>query len=124
MKFQPIVPMIWTEQLQETIDFYCNVLGFTCGEQNDEWGWASLFKDDCELMLAKPNQHSPFEKPVFTGTFYIKTDEVEILWNQLKDKSKIVYELETFDWGMREFAIYDNNGYMLQFGQDITEDDE
>jgi len=24
------------------------------------------------------------------------------------------------DWGMREFAIYDNNGYMLQFGQEIA----
>ena len=23
--------------------------------------------------------------------------------------------------GMREFAIYDNNGYLLQFGQEIDE---
>ena len=26
---------------------------------------------------------------------------------------------EDFEHGMREFAIYDNNGYMLQFGQEI-----
>ena len=121
MKFQPITPMLWTEQLQDTIDFYCNFLGFTCGEYNEEWGWASLFRDECELMLAKPNMHTPFDKPTFTGTFYIKVDDVEALWGQLKHNVKIVYDLETFDWGMREFAIYDNNGYMLQFGQDITE---
>ena len=24
--------------------------------------------------------------------------------------------MEEFHYGMREFAIYDNNGYMLQFG--------
>ncbi len=121
MKFHRITPIIWTEQLEDTIDFYCTVLGFQCGEFNKEWQWAALIKDDCELMMAKPNEHTPFEKPAFTGTFYIKVDDVEALWNQLKHNVKIVYELETFDWGMREFAIYDNNGYILQFGQDTNE---
>ncbi|TBX70209.1 bleomycin resistance family protein [Flavobacterium silvisoli] len=120
MKFHHITPIIWTEQLQETIDFYCNVLGFRCGECSDEWQWAALFNDECELMIAKPNEHTPFEKPAFTGSFYIKVDDVETLWNQLRHDVNVVYELETFDWGMREFAIYDNNGYMLQFGQDIN----
>ena len=27
--------------------------------------------------------------------------------------------IENFDWNMREFAIYDNNSYMIQFGQDL-----
>jgi hypothetical protein len=31
----------------------------------------------------------------------------------------IVYPLEDFPYGMREFAIRDNNGYILQFGQEI-----
>ncbi|WP_412476113.1 VOC family protein [Flavobacterium sp. TBRC 19031] len=120
MNFQPIIPIIWTEELQETVDFYCNILDFTCGNISEEWQWASLFKDDCELMIAKPNKHTSFDKPSFTGTFYIKVDDVELLWKQLKNNVKIVYELETFDWGMKEFAIYDNNGYTIQFGQDIT----
>ncbi len=124
MKFQPIIPMIWTNQLQQTIDFYCNILGFTCGNSNEEWQWATLFKDECELMVAKPNEHTPFDKATFTGTFYIKVDDAETLWNQLKEKVNIVYELETFDWGMREFAIYDNNGYMIQFGQEMTQQNE
>lgn len=121
MKFQSITPIIWTEQLHESIDFYCNTLGFSCDEYNKEWGWASLSKDDCGLMMARPNEHTAFKKPTFTGTFYIRVDDVETLWRSLKDKVRIVYELETFEWGMKEFAVYDNNGYMLQFGQDITE---
>jgi hypothetical protein len=32
---------------------------------------------------------------------------------------KIAYPMEDFEYGMREFAIYDNNGYMLQFGAPI-----
>lgn len=120
-KFQPIRPMIWTNELNETIDFYVNTLGFACGEYNEDWGWASLHKDEAEIMMAKPNGHTPFDKPVFTGSFYINVDNVDALWNKLKDKCKICYEIDNFDWNMREFAIYDNNGYLLQFGTEIEE---
>lgn len=68
-KFQPIRPMLWTNELKGTIAFYQDILGFTCGEFNAEWGWAALHKDDCEIMLAKPNEHIPFEKPVFYRVF-------------------------------------------------------
>jgi len=37
---------------------------------------------------------------------------------RLKDKVRVCYPLENFEYGMREFAIYDNNGYLLQFGQE------
>ena len=119
-KFQPIRPMIWTDKLEETIEFYVNTLGFICGEYNKDWNWASLHKDEAEIMMAAPNEHTVFEKPIFTGSFYINVDQVEELWSNLKDKCKICYEIEDFPWGMREFAIYDNNGYTLQFGQDIS----
>jgi len=39
----------------------------------------------------------------------------------LKDKVEVCYGIENFHYGMREFAIYDNNGYLLQFGQDVAE---
>jgi uncharacterized glyoxalase superfamily protein PhnB len=58
----------------------------------------------------------PFDAPVFTGSFYFNVDDVAALWADLKDIVKIAYPLEAFHYGMREFAIYDNNGYMLQFG--------
>ena len=121
MKFQPITPIIWTHKIEKTIDFYCKTLGFICGEKKDDWNWASLHKDDCEIMIANPNEHTPFDKPFFSGSFYIKVDDVDKLWYSLKDNVKVCFEIETFEWGMREFAIYDNNGYMLQFGQDMTQ---
>ena len=120
MKLTNLTPMLWTEQLDETVNFYTNMLGFTCGDKDETWGWASLYKDQVEIMLAKPNAHASFEKPVFTGSFYFTTDEVDALWNELKDKVKVCYPIEDFEWQMREFAIYDNNGYLLQFGQEIS----
>ena len=63
--------MIRTSKIKETIDFYTQILGFTLGEFNEEWGWASLNLDEVEFMVATPNDHIPFDKPTFTGSFYI-----------------------------------------------------
>ncbi len=43
-----------------------------------------------------------------------------MLW-KLKDITNICYGIENFDHGMREFAIYDNEGYVLQFSLEIGE---
>lgn len=117
MKFTALRPMIVTAEFKETIDFYTSILGFICGERNDEWGWASLHRDEVEIMVSRPNDHTPFERPIFTGTFYFNTDNIDKLWEQLKDTPSIFYGIENFEYGMREFAIKDNNGYILQFGQ-------
>ena len=117
-KLKEIRPMFWTKQLKETIEFYTKVLGFTCGAQSDDWGWAAVHRDDIEVMFAIPNEHTPFVIPVFSGSIYINVEDVESLWLEYKDKCKICYPIETFEYGMREFAIYDNNGYLLQFGQE------
>lgn len=119
MNLKALRPILRTTKIPETISFYSEVLGFTVDNYDEEWAWASLSKDGIEIMLAFPNEHEPFDKPTFTGSFYFNTDNVDEWWEQLKDKTKICYELETFDYGMREFAIYDNNGYLLQFGQEV-----
>lgn len=111
--------MLWTENLDETIGFYMHILGFELLSRNDEWHWASLRKDDVYIMFALPNEH---ENPLaigFTGSFYFNVDKVDELWEDLKKKARICYEIETFEWGMREFAVYDNNGYILQFGEPV-----
>ena len=112
--------MLWTEDLKGSVDFYTSVLGFIANEMNEEWGWASLSKDNVELMLSRPNEHTSYEKIGFTGSFYFSTGNVDALWNELKDKADVCYGIEDFFYGMREFAIYDNNGYLLQFGQEIA----
>ena len=119
MRYYKLRPMLWAGNLDETIHFYTNALGFTCNNRNDDLGWASLGRDGVEVMLSKPNEHMPFTGCTFTGSFYIDTDDVDAAWDMVKDKAKICYEPESFEWGMREFAVYDNNGYIIQFGQDL-----
>ena len=121
MSVQQLTPMLYTKEMQATVDFYTNVLGFTCKNYQPGDGWASLQLDNVEIMLALPNDHMPFDKPTFTGSFYFRTDNVDGLWQKLKDMTRVCYEIENFEYGMREFAVYDNNGYLLQFGQEIAD---
>ena len=114
--FQSLRPMLRTKDLSGTVAFWTGRLGFTCDGVSEEDGWASLSRDGVGLMIAMPNAHVPFETAGFTGSFYFTVDDVAALWAGLKDRVEIAYPMEDFHYGMREFAIYDNNGYMLQFG--------
>ena len=119
-----LTPMLETPDLAETISFYTEVLGFSCNNRSDEMGWAHLSKDEVEIMFSLPNAHRNIPQPIMSGSLYLYTDQVEALWTNLKDRCAICYPLETFEYGMREFAVFDNNGYLLQFGQDITDQPE
>jgi uncharacterized glyoxalase superfamily protein PhnB len=118
MKLNQLVPMLRFQDLEaSSVSFYSGVLGFRVENQFEEW--ACLRKDGVELMLALPVEHEPLEKPVFTGSFYFHTENVDVWWERLKEKATVVYPIENFDYGMREFAIRDNNGYCLQFCREI-----
>jgi len=119
MKLQSVTPMLRTWDLPSSIAFYTKMLGFKRESSNHEREWVSLSRDGVSIMLAGPNEQESDVAPVFTGALYFKVKDVEALWKQLKGEASICYPMEDFDYGMREFAIYDNNGYLLRFGQDI-----
>ena len=115
MKILDITPMLTVASMDSAIAFYRDVLGFECLASMD--GWACVGCDGTELMLALPNSHLPFDRPMMTGSLYFNTDDVDAWWERLKDRCHIEYPIEDFDYGMREFAVRDNSGYLLQFGK-------
>jgi uncharacterized glyoxalase superfamily protein PhnB len=121
MKINKLTPMLSTKKMRETVDFYTGILGFTCPNFVEDWGWAVVTHGEVEIMFCLPNAHLPFEKPIFTGSFYFNVENVDEIWEKLKDQAEISYPIEDFDYGMREFAVFDNNGYLLQFGQEIAD---
>ena len=120
MRVNHISPVLYTKDIKATVDFYVTILGFTCEGIAEEWGWTRVQKDSIELMFSKPNEHTPFDTPAFTGSFYFNISGVDELWEKVKDTAPVCYAPENFDYGMREFAVYDNNGYLLQFGEEIA----
>jgi len=47
-------------------------------------------------------------------------DEVDSLWESVKDKATIKTSIENRAYYMQDFSILDNNGYELVFGKDIS----
>lgn len=121
MKLDSIRPVIWVTDVKATLDYYVNVLGFSQTAYDAAVGWGEVVKDNVVIMFSAPNEHIPYDKLQFTGSFYLNTNNVDECWQQLKDKASILYPIENFDYGMREFAITDCNGYILQFGQTLNE---
>ncbi len=110
-------PILYTERLEETIGFYTDVLGFECTDYERSRKSAKLRLGNIEILISHPGSRMLFYRPFFTGSFYFDTDRVNTLWEQLQSKAKVVYPIENYDYGMREFGIEDNNGYTFLFGQ-------
>lgn len=127
MKLHKLSPILWTKDLQGTISFYTNVLGFTA--RSNFPNFASLVKGDVEIMFVVPqddpedckdpnDQKAFFPKPVLTGSIFIFMEGVDELWNQIKDKVSIKSSIGNRAYLVRDFSILDNNGYEIVFGQD------
>lgn len=119
MSLHSLTPMLRTWDFPGTLAFYTDTLGFACVSSGVDPGWATLSRDGIEIMISAPNAHLDEHAAAFTGSFYFRTDDVDGWWAALQDKARVCYPVEDFDYGMREFAVYDNNDYLLQFGQPL-----
>jgi uncharacterized glyoxalase superfamily protein PhnB len=122
VSFRRLTPMLRTPDLPGTLAFYRDVLGFDIASGALEHGWLALRRDSVELMLSGLNDHEGDTAPGFTGSLYLEVADVDALWDAVRDHARICYTPETFSYGMREFAVYDNNGYLLQFGTPVADD--
>ena len=117
MVFKGLDPILTTDDMDRSVRFYVDILGFTCGVQTK--GYANLYRDAVRIMLAAPNAHLEWKGPKFTGQLYIgleTAEEVDALWAKVKDRAKVIYAVDDFEYGAHEFGICDDNGYALAFG--------
>lgn len=128
MKLHKLSPILWTKDLQGTISFYEKVLGFN-GKSNFP-NFVSLSRESVEIMFIVPQDEPDdckdpgkeefFPKASLTGSLFITTEQVDKLWETVKDKAEIKSSIANREYLMRDFSILDNNGYELVFGQDIS----
>ena len=128
-KLQYLSPILWTKDLEQTISFYENILGFR--SQSNFPNFVSLTRDKVNIMFVLPveepedckdpnNKEEFFPKPKLTGSVYITTEKVDELWEFVKDKATIESTIADREYMMRDFSILDNNGYEIVFGEDIS----
>ena len=111
------IPMLETDNLANTIDFYSKKLGFHLIElyPNAQFPtWANMKRENVELMFTKHAKSSP---ELTNSSVYIYPTNVDAAWEEMKDCVTVEHPIESFDSGMREFVIRDCNGHILHFGK-------
>ena len=108
--------MLRVPDVPAAVAWYRDTLGFTAHADGND-GWACLERDGIELMLSAFNAHEGDAAAAFTGSLYLRCDDVDAWWDRLRGVAPVCYPIGDFAYGMREFAIRDPNGFLLQFGQ-------
>jgi uncharacterized glyoxalase superfamily protein PhnB len=124
MKLKKLTPNLMVEDVQQTLAFYHDVLGFnvlmTLPDQ-PPFDFAIVQRDEVEFMFQSRTSLSE-NVPVLTGhpigasqTFYIEVEGLKKLYEALREQVDIVVDLHTTFYGTQEFYFRDRNGYILSF---------
>lgn len=118
------------EDVNQTVAFYCDVLGFelsTAFPSDGLFEWAIVRRGNVELLfhsrtalaVALPGAALPPSGPL---TLYIDLDAPsEGLYHRVRQHAEVVHPPRKTCYGTREFSIRDNNGFVLTFA-DRTEE--
>ena len=139
MLLKKLTPNLMVEDVNRTVAFYNNVLGFElvmAVPENSQEVLIALPRDkqliyamlkcgNIEIMFQAKDSLAG-DMPVFKDrevggslTFYIEVENIAALYSKLKEKVSVIKELHTTFYGMREFYIQDCNGYILGFAEPI-----
>ncbi len=111
MKFRHLNPILYSDNVVKSIDYYKNVLGF---EGNWNWGTPPTFggvsKDGVEIFFCEKGQGNP-------GTWLsIFVDDVDAYYEKIKAAgARILNAPENYEWGMREMLVEDLDGHKIRF---------
>lgn len=128
MKLQNLIPMLNVSNIETSLDFYRDALGFEVVSDPaavSAWRWATIRSGDTELMLSESSREPPPRRIAdphadtgWPAIFYFYPDDVVALYAHVIAEGFEPSALEVTHYGMREFSMPDPDGHVLSFGQD------
>jgi catechol 2,3-dioxygenase-like lactoylglutathione lyase family enzyme len=112
----PIIPVA---EMQRSISFYTEVLGFDVVSQSGDY--SILTRDDASVHLTRADDPSVLDATRGHTSFYLEVDAIESLWSHValfRARYK-VRDLFDRDYGMREFHIIDPDDCLIFVGEQI-----
>lgn len=116
MNFHTTVPILYSNDVLKSLEYYTDVLGFDC-----KWDWGSpptfggVSKDGVQIFFCEKEQGNP-------GTWLsIMLDDVDEYYEKIKAKGAIILAPpESMTWGIREMLVQDHDGHCIRFGHNIS----
>ena len=144
MKVNTLTPNLAVVDIRQTVQFYCENLGFELvmavpetqdgiDQQLHEdrvYVYAMLNKDNASLMFQRidtlKEDISLFDKDTIGASvsFYMQGKGIETFYEELKSKNIPISEMRLTWYGIKEFYIKDNNGYILGFAEEMEKSEE
>ena len=129
MKPQSIYPVIGTDKITESRDFYTRYFDF---EVTFEADWYVSLKSSqnpaYELALLDyrhPSLPEAYQKPAQGVLINFEVENVDIVYEELKEAGlPVLLELKSEDWGQRHFIACDPNGILIDVIQNIAPEGE
>jgi catechol 2,3-dioxygenase-like lactoylglutathione lyase family enzyme len=115
-----ILPCLLAADMRATLDFYVDVLGFT---QTGYYPIESnpirteVRRDGVALIFYTESIHGLGDVPSQSGLLYVFPESVDALAKEYLGKVPFLWGPEETEFGVREFAIRDPNGYVLAFAE-------
>ena len=97
-KTKRISPMIPSYNIPKTVSFFIELLDFKIWRDDDNY--KILYKDEVSIHILRAGDIGEME-------FYMEVDNIDQVWNNMKDKLNGIKYKEPFDreYGMREVHI-------------------
>ena len=122
MKINTIAPQIRTTDMDSTIRFYTENLGFAV-EFNYEDFYAGIRSGSYVIHIKRVDEKDPSVSYVEEGGhlhLYLETDDIESYADNLKKRGvPLVRDIHETAWQTRELVIRDDQGHTLYLGQPI-----
>ncbi len=125
--YKTLTPNIMVADVNATVKWYKDIFNFKFANKGDSLDepldWAVVKADGVQIFFQK-EESLVKEMPVLKGkkigaslTFYIEVEDVQSLYDSVKEKVEIVRDMRETFYGAKEFAVRDLNGYILVFSE-------
>ena len=127
-KFIRTNPHLPVRNLQQTLDYYRNNLGFY-----EEWTWRNdegkvidggIRRDDMRLLFAEDPEFvtviNSYKKSRLPFMWFV--DNIDEIYSEFQKREiEFADPLRTHRYGLREFAFVEINGYYIRVAESATE---
>lgn len=128
MQVNNIIPMLATSDMDASVDFYCDILGFEVRDKFESGGttwWCELVNNGHALMITQHEVDakalSDRERNAQTSVNLYVDSGIEDLHARLKARGVAVSDLRVTFYRIKEFDLNDPTGYTILIGQPTDE---
>ena len=130
----PLVPELCVLDIERSLQFWCELLGFRALYRRREAGFAYLERERAQVMLEQNGSESwsvgPMVEPFGRGiNLQIATSSLQPMldrlaaanWPLFVEPAERWYRTGNSESGQRQFLVQDPDGYLLRFAEGLGE---